>query len=416
MDAEGMLEGLLAESQECALDELPALVGAHAARVGLTDAWIYLADLQRAVLRPLPRRAGATAADGDLDDSLGMDSTLAGRAFRNEELLAGPTAAVTEAAGEPPGPDQGPGWLWIPLVAGAERLGVLRVTAHAPLDDAGRATAGRLASFVALLLVSRRRHSDNYARLLRSRDMSLAAELQWTLMPPPALVTDTVTVAAVLEPAYEVGGDAFDFALDGPLMHLSILDALGHDLASGLVSSIALASYRNNRLRGAGLADISAAIDDAVAAQFDQTRFVTGILARLNTDTGGLTWVSRGHPPPLIIRQGRWVIQLECEPASPMGLALGDRPTVYEDQLEPGDRLLCYTDGIIDARSPEGELFGLDRFTDFIVRREADGLGAQETLRRLVNTVLEHQKGSLQDDATVLLAEWRPGADERPEP
>jgi serine phosphatase RsbU (regulator of sigma subunit) len=433
MDVEGMLEGLLAESQACALDELPALVGAHAARVGLTDARIYLADLQHAVLRPLPCSGPARAAGPDPGESLGIDATLAGRAFRNGELLEGPPAAdwagpasVTEAVGaepvdaeaadEQPAPGQAPRWLWLPLAVGAERLGVLRVTAHTALDGAGHALAGRLASFVALLLVSRRRHSDNYARLLRSRDMSLAAEVQWTLMPPPALVTDTVTVAAVLEPAYEVGGDAFDFALDGPLMHLAILDALGHDLASGLVSSIALASYRNNRLRGAGLAEISTAIDDAVAAQFDQTRFVTGILARLNTATGDLAWISRGHPPPLIIRQGRWVIQLECEPASPMGIALGDPPAVCEVQLEPGDRLLCYTDGIVDARSPEGEFFGLDRFTDFIVRREADGLGAQETLRRLINTVLDHQKASLQDDATVLLAEWRPAPDETPLP
>jgi serine phosphatase RsbU (regulator of sigma subunit) len=89
-----------------------------------------------------------------------------------------------------------------------------------------------------------------------------------------------------------------------------------------------------------------------------------------------------------------------------MGLELGGTPELCHDQLEPGDRLLLYTDGIVEANSPDGEPFGLDRFTDFIVRREADGLTAPETLRRLVHTVLAHQNGDLQDDATVVLAEW----------
>jgi serine phosphatase RsbU (regulator of sigma subunit) len=126
----------------------------------------------------------------------------------------------------------------------------------------------------------------------------------------------------------------------------------------------------------------------------------------LDTRTGMLSWVNRGHPPPLVIRQGRWITELTCTPTPPMGIDMGVTPTLYRDQLEPGDRLLFYTDGIVDARSPDGELFGLDRFTDFIIRREADGLTAPETLRRLIHTVLEHQNSALQDDATVLLAEW----------
>jgi serine phosphatase RsbU (regulator of sigma subunit) len=99
-----------------------------------------------------------------------------------------------------------------------------------------------------------------------------------------------------------------------------------------------------------------------------------------------------------------------------MGIDMGVTPTLCRDQLEPGDRLLFYTDGIVDARSPDGEPFGLDRFTDFIIRREADGLTAPETLRRLIHTVLEHQNDAVQDDATVWLAEWCPGNDHRDRP
>lgn len=92
-----------------------------------------------------------------------------------------------------------------------------------------------------------------------------------------------------------------------------------------------------------------------------------------------------------------------------MGLHLGPAAGLARRQLEPGDRLLLYTDGIVEALTPDGERFGLDRFADFVIRREADGVSAPETLRRLIHSILSYQRGQLQDDATVMLVEWRTG-------
>jgi serine phosphatase RsbU (regulator of sigma subunit) len=90
-----------------------------------------------------------------------------------------------------------------------------------------------------------------------------------------------------------------------------------------------------------------------------------------------------------------------------MGIDGGLPAHICHEQLEPGDRLLLYTDGVTEARDAGSREFGLDRFTDFIIRRHADGLPVPETLRMLMNTILDYHDGRLRDDATVLFCEWR---------
>ncbi len=96
-----------------------------------------------------------------------------------------------------------------------------------------------------------------------------------------------------------------------------------------------------------------------------------------------------------------------------MGASLGLTIVVSRHQLEPGDRLLLYTDGIVEARDAEGRRFGHERFTDFIVRHRSGRQTLHETLGRLMHAVLDHHSGRLDDDATVLLTEWRAGHQHR---
>ena len=95
-----------------------------------------------------------------------------------------------------------------------------------------------------------------------------------------------------------------------------------------------------------------------------------------------------------------------------MGL---DDPTraFAEESLEPGDRLQLFTDGVVEARSADGEFFGADRLADLVVRGNASGQPAPETMRRLVHAVLAHQEGQLQDDGTAMLVGWLTGDTER---
>jgi serine phosphatase RsbU (regulator of sigma subunit) len=273
-------------------------------------------------------------------------------------------------------------------------------------DERTRQDMLQLAAAVALLVVSKRVSSDAHARLVRARRMNVAAEMEWHLTPPLAYADERVVVAAAMEPAYEVSGDAFDYATAAEVVHLGLFDAMGHNTAAGLAANLAMATCRNLRRQGAGLVEISEGVERVLIEQFERRMYVTAVLANLDTLTGQLTWINRGHLPPVLIRAGRWTTQLQCSPGHPMGTDLGLETHLCHEQLEPGDRLVLYTDGITEARRPGGPEFGLARFTDFLIRHHADGLPVPETLRRLVGSILTHHHGHLNDDATVLLLEW----------
>lgn len=391
-----MLQRLLTASHLITLERLPTRVSQYAAGAGLHDVLIYLCDVQQEVLRLLVE----TGSDDSkhrrrLERELCVDATLAGRAFQYGEILSIPRA-------EPDHPD-GHQW-WVPLLDGTERLGVLRLTTTS--DDAHtRRDMESLAALIAMIIVTKCRHSDSHARLVRRRPMNVAAEMQWHLMPPRAYADDHVVIGAAMEPAYEVAGDAYDYAVADRRVHLAIYDAMGHDTAAGLTANLAVAACRRYRRHGAGLIEISEGVERILLEQFDRA-YVTAVLATLDTRTGLLTWLSHGHHPPLVIRGGRWTTRLRCSPTPPLGTDLGLPVAVCHEQLEPGDRVVLYTDGITEARNPSGQEFGLDGFLDFLLRHHADDLPVPETLRRLIRSILDHHHGTLRDDATVLLLEW----------
>lgn len=379
---ERALGRLLADAHLAPADQLPRIVAGAAAELGAVDVDVLVVDYEQQHLR----RVGEGQAE------LSVDGTLAGRAFRQSEVQHAPV--------------DGGQRLWFPMLDGLERLGVLGLTLAA-VDAAQVASARRLASLTAVLLLTKSTYSDTLQRVARRQDMSLAAEMQWELIPPLTAGTSSVSLAGMLQPAYEVGGDLIDYALDDGAAHLAIFDAMGHGLEASMCSSLAVGAYRNRRRAGDDLPAIAAAVERAISEQFGGSRFVTAIFARLDTVDGHLRWINAGHPPPLLLRAGHVVKELFPPADRPLGLTLNQSFTAHAETLEPADRLLLYTDGVVDVRTPDGELFGVEQLVDFVVRADASGEVLSETMRRLSRTLLEHHGGALRDDATQLLVEWR---------
>ncbi|MDN3262527.1 PP2C family protein-serine/threonine phosphatase [Streptomyces sp. CSDS2] len=380
------LEEFLADPASCTLD-MASAVSRCAKALGLRHAVVYLADIQQRHLVPLT----------DVTESLLIDETLAGWCYRTQSLRVEESERDGMTA-------------WFPLIDGAERLGVLAV--HTRTLSAESLRQGRaMAALLAMMTSSKRAYKETFVRRTRTRAMHLPAEMLRAFLPPRTIGNPHVVSTAVLEPAYDLGGDAFDHALTTDTLHAVVLDAMGHNLLSGLTSAVALAACRNARRVDADLLSLVDGVDEALS-QWLPDQFCTGILARLDFCSGVLKWVNCGHPAPLLIRDQRLIVDaLSREADPPMGLRslLNARERqVHESRLQPGDRVLLYTDGVTEARTADGRLLGLERFADYVIRASATGEIAPETLRRLIHSLLDSQDSRLRDDATILMFEWQP--------
>jgi hypothetical protein len=349
------------------------------------DPVVYLADFAHQVLIPVPTATTEVAPAVEP-----IPSTMAGRAF----ITSQPVTAERDDGMR----------VWVPLVHGAMRTGVLAVTVPDASDDTVHGIE-MLGVFAGLALAANAPLTDLSHLRRRGRAMSLAATMQWGLMPPLSAASDRASVAGALEPAYDIAGDGFDYAINADTVDFAIFDGMGHGVASSMLTGLAVGAYRHGRRELSTVSGMHAAIETAVSEQYDGEAFATGILGRLSTVTGEFEWSCAGHPAPLLLRERNVVAELGCEPALPFGL--GDQtPVVGLRTLQPGDAVLLYTDGVVEARTPDGEEFGLARLIDLLEREAASGRTGDELLRRLVRAVLDHHVDELRDDATLLLVQW----------
>lgn len=348
-----------------ATDLLDRLAAEHAA-----DVELWLVDYRQS--RLVGFRSGGEVP---------VDDSWAGRCFAGQSpLVDGERTAV-------------------PVTTRGNRLGVLTVEAITVDVEQLAATTALLAQ--AILSIGSA--TTVYESTRRRQPLTVAAELQWALLPGQSYADDDVTMAGLLEPAYAIAGDCYDWSRDDETLHLAVLDGTGRGVPAALATTLALGALRNARFTGASLADQAALADQAVYAHHGGDAFTSALLLGFDMASGEVRVVDAGSPLLFRQREGR-VERIELEPQLPLGMF---EETLYVEQVvdvAPGDRLLVVSDGIHGVVL-DGAPFGNNGMEQTL--REARLLAPAEVCRHVLRTL----RGSWgdegpSDDAVVVCLDW----------
>jgi serine phosphatase RsbU (regulator of sigma subunit) len=401
---QGVALGLLLDMAEDAapVEAVEAVTRTLCAQTGATEASFLIADLSGRALVRLAHVVGADLRpagreqDGvrwDLEESaavLPFDGGPAEQVVRTQTLKVLP-------------PDV-PGGQWAvlaPVTERGEMIGLLEMRLPAEPTSAWCADIVRTAHVLAFVVIANRRHTDLFEWSQRSTPFSLPAEIQRRLLPAAFTCEGgAFTLSGWLEPAASVGGDSFDYSVARHVLHLSLTDAMGHGVASALIATLGVGSLRNTRRLGGTLVEQAVAANLALfehAEELATEGFVTGLLGRLDLRTGVIALVNAGHIAPFLARAGR-VTRVELPVDLPLGI-FGDSPYRTTDlQLEPGDRLVLVTDGMLERSAAALDL--IDEIG------QTGALHPREATRQLADNVLAVAGPDLADDATLLVLDW----------
>ncbi|RZD77518.1 PP2C family protein-serine/threonine phosphatase [Streptomyces albidoflavus] len=345
-----------------------------------------------AVGRKMVRVTEETAAgQADRIERLPLDGTLYDEVLRGQRLRKLP---------------DGPGGTRVlaPVTNRGDTLGVLELFLPGEVTAQVRERIEGAAHVLAYILVTDRRFTDLYHWGQRTTTVSLAAEIQRQLLPASSCCeADAFTLAAALVPADNIAGDTYDFALDRDTLHVSVTDAMGHDVAASLMATLLVSASRGARRAGVDLAEQARRTHQALLDHGSGT-FATGLLFRLALDGSGAQFVNAGHHWPLRLREGR-VEEVHPEVDLPFGVPEADAHRVQELDVRPGDRLVLYTDGMRERRAEIVDLAAL-------VLATADD-HPRQVVHTLTAAVDAACGGRLADDATVLCLDWYGPAGDR---
>jgi serine phosphatase RsbU (regulator of sigma subunit) len=330
---------------------------------------------------------------------LPFDGGAAEQAIRTQQVQVldpGPERSARNSGGQ---------WLVLaPVTERGEAIGVLELTLPARPDDAAVRGIARLAHVLAFVVIANRRHTDLYEWGQRTRPLSLSAEIQSRLLPgPQTCEAGSFTLAGWLEPAASIAGDTFDFNLARDALHLSLTDAMGHGVAAALTATLCVGALRHARAAGATLLEQVTSTNQALvdhAAVSGLEDYVTGLIGRVDLRTGSVELVNAGHVAPYLVRASR-LVSLDLPVHLPLGLFADTAYRTSRIELEPGDRLVLLTDGMIERNAVD---------VDFAAAiAETRALHPREAVRALADRVLEATGHKLSDDATILCLDWHGG-------
>ena len=340
--------------------------------------------------------SGERREDGESATVLPFDGGPVEQAIRTQTVQVVPPEGADEknAAGD----------LWrvlAPVTERGESMGLLELYLPDEPDREVVEDVAEVAHLLAFVVIANRRHTDLFEWGQRSRTFDLSAEIQQRLLPETRTCEAAAfTLAGWLEPAASVGGDTFDYSLARDVLHLSLTDAMGHGVDAALTASLCLGGLRGARRTGMSLLE-QAQSTNKVLAEYAGSRggddYVTGLIGRVELRTGLLELVNAGHVSPYLMRDSELTL-LDLHVDLPIGLFADSTYGSTTVRLEPGDRVVLLTDGML-----ERSVARLD--VPSAIRNSRD-LHPREVVRVLADSALAAAGHALHDDATVLCLDW----------
>ncbi|MEU2259990.1 PP2C family protein-serine/threonine phosphatase [Streptomyces sp. NPDC019645] len=354
-------------------------------RYGTAGVELRLADYGMHSLQTVDPGPGET-------EPVSIHGSPQGRAFGSQEPY------VTEEGG-------GRVAVHLPVTVRGDRLGVLTVRLASDAFTEADLPDLRLAcEALGHEMLVAERDTDLYVLARRAARLTLAAEMQWQLLPGRACARDEFALGAQLEPAYAIFGDNYDWSVSAGHLTMAVTNGMGDGIEAALLSNLAVNALRNARRAGLGLADQAALADQAVYAHYRGRAYVSVLLLRFDFATGEVEAIDAGSPKLWRLRD-REVEPIPFDAQLPLGMF---EETVYVPErftVRPGDRLLFGSDGVYEALSPAGEPYGLRTLARTLL---ATSLLPPTQVPGAVLRELAGHRGAkpLDDDALVVCLDW----------
>ena len=356
--------------------------------VDAVDVSFLIADFSGdAALRFMAEPTGSLSGQEDQKDHLAsvpLAGSPYGRALRSQQVCVEDHGGTTR--------------LYAPVTDRGDALGVLELALPSPPDDHMVTFIASAAHALAYVIIANRRHTDLFERGQRNTPFSLAAEIQRRLLPAAFTCEGAeFTVAGWLEPASEVGGDTFDYSVERNMLYMSISDAKGHTVKAAQLATLAVSSLRNSRRSQSSVVDQARTANTTIAEHGTDEDFVAAIVMSIDLLTGAVEVVNAGHPTPHLVRHGV-TTGVELEPDFPFGMFAEADYRAQAMVLEPGDRLVLVTDGMLEHNASVLDIAA--------ALEEMTALHPREVVHTFARAVLAVTGEDLQDDATVLCLDW----------
>ncbi|MGX1560302.1 PP2C family protein-serine/threonine phosphatase [Streptomyces sp. NPDC055506] len=294
----------------------------------------------------------------------------------------------------------------LPVTVRGDRLGVLTVVL--PGGEHADGCLGELAEIAQVLaheVVVAERDTDVYLQARRRDRLTLAAEMQWQLLPGRSCARPEYELGAQLEPAYAIFGDNFDWSATADRLSLYVTNGMGEGIEASLLTNLAINALRNARRAGLPLADQAALADQAVYAHYRGRCYLSVLMLDFDLATGRVRAVDAGSPRLLRMRGGT-VERVDFDAQLPLGMFEETDYVAQEFRAEPGDRLVFVSDGVYGVASPGGEAYGDTALARAIQSTRL--LPAADVPRAVLRELSGHRGGPVaDDDALVVCLDWR---------